>query len=435
MNFVSKALLILFLIGSVTEPVSAEEVATAPAKETATVPDVIEKPIVKDSFIVIDEALLYNIEHDTFNFFITYTDEKTGLTKDSSRRGAPASVAASGFYAAALAIGENNGWITEKEAIKRLKNLIYSLNHRLKSKNGFYYHFVDMHTGKRVWHSEISSIDTALLMAGLLFSSEYFANTQLSADIDKLYRAVNWKWMQNNTNLLSHGYKPESGFLPYYWDMYSEHLILQALALGSPTHPISPKSWHAWNRYEEDVDGRMIVYSYPGSLFTYQYSHSFIDFGGLQDKGINYADNSRFATEENKAFCDSKPKLYQGYWGLSASVGPSGYRAYGAPPATQFTEDGTIAPHASIGSITFTPEASCENISRMYKKLGNKVYKEYGFVGAFNLKKNWFADEYLGIDQGIILLMLENYRNQTVWKYFMDVPAIQDWIERCALRK
>ncbi len=380
-----------------------------------------------------DRAFLEKVQKDSFAYFEKFANPETGLVFDASRAGSPSSIAATGFALAAYGIAQKHGWIGHKEAYEKSNLLLKTLETKAAHYNGFYYHFLDPATGKRTWSSEASSIDTALLAAGALLAGEYFQGTDLQKRAAKLYERINWIWMLNGTLLLSHGWKPERGFLPYYWDMYSEHLILIALAIGSPTFPIPKRSWEEWVRYEEEYAGRNVVYSFTGSLFTYQFAQAFIDFRELNDRGINYFENSKQATLVNRTFClDNKldfPSYSENVWGLSASLGPDGYKAYGAKPGIAL-HDGTVAPYAITSSIVFTPEESLDALRFIYNRYGGKVYGRYGFKDAFNLSRNWWAGEYLGIDQGITIIMLENFLNDgAVWKKFMTLAPIQKWIE------
>lgn len=385
-----------------------------------------------------EAILLSKIEKDSAQYFIRMSDKVTGLTRDSSQTGSPASIAATGFALAAVAIGQSRGWIPKDYAYDQLKKTLTTLVSTAEHKNGFYYHFLDARSGRRVWSSEASSIDTALLVAGALLAAQYYPGTEIEAMAHRIYERVDWKWMMNNSSLICMGWKPESGFLPYYWDSYNELIILQALAIGSPTYPVPPEAWEAWIRTEEEYNGKWIIYSHSGSLFTYQYSQAFIDFRELDDQGINYFENSKNATVANWEFSSSFQTQYRGYmnssWGLSASVGPGGYKAYGAKPG-QAIHDGTIAPYAALSSIVFTPEESIRAARYFYEELHDNLYGHFGFKGAFNLDKNWWAQEYLGIDQGITVLMLENFLNDgIVWQKFMKLKPIQRWVELCKLK-
>lgn len=386
-----------------------------------------------------DTAFLEKIQKDSFAYFPKFSNRKTGLILDHSSSSSPSSIAATGFGLASYAIAQKHGWIGYKEAYDSIIKILKTLHEKGAHKNGFYYHFLDPETGKRTWSSEASSIDTALLMAGALLAGQYFKGTEIEKLANHLYESVRWDWMLNSTKQMCHGWKPDRGFLPHYWDMYSEHLILIALAIGSSTYSISERTWQEWDRFEDEYNGRRIVYSFSGSLFTYQYPHAFIDFQNLDDQGINYFENSKQATLANREFCILNQDLYPSYsetiWGLSASLGPDGYKAYGAKPGIA-EHDGTIAPYTLASSLVFTPQESLDALRFIYENYGNRIYGDYGFKDAFNLERNWFSGEYLGIDQGIIVIMLENFLNDgDVWKRFMSLPAIQEWIRKTGLQK
>lgn len=387
-------------------------------------------------FTASEREFLAKVARDSFTYFLRYADPKTGLVRDASRSGAPASIAATGFYLASLPVAKEHRWITHAEAYRRAHDALRFLNHHAQHRNGFLYHFLDARTGRRAWASEASSIDTALLVAGALVAGRAFPATAVERLAEELYDRVDWAWMLNGTLLLSHGWKPETGFLPYYWDTYSEHLILQALALGSATHPVPAAAWQEWDRLEAPYGEETIVYSHTGSLFTYQYAQAFIDFRGLSDRGIRYARNSTLATLANRDYCrdfqDRFRTYREGAWGLTACLGPGGYRAYGAKPGLGL-HDGTVAPSAAAGSLAFTPRESVEVLRALYRRHGTHLYGPHGFRDSFNLDKNWWAGEYLGIDQGITVLMIGNALSEGIWNIFMHHPAIQRWITRSSL--
>ncbi|OGX13489.1 MAG: hypothetical protein A2351_01645 [Omnitrophica bacterium RIFOXYB12_FULL_50_7] len=379
------------------------------------------------------------IEKDTLQYFTRFSDKMTGLTKDSSRTGSPSSVAATGFAIAAYAIGGSRGWIARDHAYARILTTLQTLRHKAAHQEGFFYHFLDVRTGSRVWGSEASSIDTALAVAGALLAARYYPGTEVEKLAYEIYERVNWKWMMNHSDFICMGWTPESKFLPYYWDSYNELMILVALAIGSTTFPVPPEAWERWLRPEENYNNHKVIYASTGSLFTYQFSHAYIDFRNLNDRGINFFENSREATLANREYSLSFSGQYRGYspssWGLSASVGPGGYKAYGGKPGGGL-HDGTLAPYAALSSIVFTPEFSTATARFFYDHYEKELYGNFGFKDAFNLDKQWWASEYLGIDQGITLLMLENYLNgENVWKKFMELPAIKKWIELTGLNK
>ncbi len=380
-----------------------------------------------------DYELLQKIERDTLDYFIKNSDKMTGLTKDSSKAGSPSSVAATGFALAAYAIGASRGWLAQDYAQSRILITLDTLLNKAAHQEGFFFHFLDARTAKRVWGSEASSIDTALAVAGALLAAQYYPETEIEQMAHKIYNRVNWKWMMNGSDFICMGWTPEAKFLPYYWDSYNELMILVALAIGSPTNPIPPEAWHRWLRQQGDYNGHHVMFSSTGALFTYQFSHAYIDFRGLDDNGIDLFDNSVKASLANRDYSLSFGSKYKSYnaksWGLSSSVGPGGYKAYGGKPG-EGLQDGTVAPYATVSSIVFTPEHTVPAIRYFYETHGEKLYGKFGFKDAFNLDKKWWADEWLGIDQGISLLMLENYLNEEiVWKKFMALECVQNWIK------
>lgn len=381
-----------------------------------------------------DEAFLDKLEYDSLRYFAGEANPANGLIKDSSRPGAPASIATVGFGLAALCIGESRGWIDKKQAYDRVLKTLITFRDKVPNEHGFFYHFLDMRTGTRAWNSEASSIDTALFLAGALFAGEYFKGTEVEKIANELYERVDWPWMMNGKKLLCMGWKPEEGFLWYYWDSYSEAMILYALAIGSPTHSIAKDAWLEWKRPVDLYKDYSLIYCYTGSLFTYQYSHAWIDFRNLYEDNINYYDNSVNAAKANRQFCIDNADKYKTYgddsWGLTASLGPEGYKGYGAKPGEAFN-DGTIAPSGMAGSIVFNREESLRGLRYIYDKHKRFLYGKYGFKDAFNLDKEWWAEEYLGIDVGITVLMIENYRSCLVWDKFMQIKPIKRWIENC----
>jgi len=385
-----------------------------------------------------DEAFLDKLERDTFSYFWYEANPSNGLIRDSTSPGSPCSIAAVGFGLVSICIAEKRGWIERKNAYNRILTTLKTFYNDLQHEHGFFYHFVDMNTGRRVWNSEISSIDTALFLAGALFCGEYFKGTKIDQLAGQLYERVDWVWMLNGKDTLCMGWKPESGFLPYYWNSYNELIILYALAIGSLTHPIPQSCWKAWARPIGAYDRYALIYSYTGSLHTYQYSHAWIDFRRLWDGDINYWENSIGAVKANRQFCIDNKGNFSTYeedcWGLTACLGPDGYKAYGAKPGLAL-HDGTVSPSAAGGSIPFDRENTIRALRFIYDRYGDKLYGKYGFKDAFNLTRNWWAVDYLGIDEGIIILMIENARSGMVWEYFMRNEAIKRWISRCLSKR
>ena len=383
-----------------------------------------------------DEAFLDKLEYDSLLYFAGEVNPLNGLVKDSSRPGAPCSVAAVGFGLTALCIGESRGWIDKSQAYDRVLKTLRTFRDKVPNEHGFFYHFLDMRTGARTWNSELSSIDTALFLAGALFAGEYYKGTEAEALAKEIYDRVDWPWMMNGRKVICMGWTPEDGFLPYYWDSYSESMILYALAIGSSTHPIPAGSWFEWARPKEMHNGSEIIYCYTGSIFTYQYSHGWIDFRNLTENntGTNYYLNSVNAVKANREFCIDNASKYKTYgensWGLTACIGPTGYKGYGATPG-EALNDGTIAPSGMAGSIVFDWQDSVNGLKYLYDKYRSFLYGKYGFKDAFNVDKTWWAEEYLGIDVGITVVMLENYKTGLVWNKFMQSEPVRRWVGLC----
>ena len=382
-----------------------------------------------------DNEFLEMISRDSFNFFIENTSASNGLVRDSSAPNSPCSIASVGFALAAFCIGAENKWITRNEAYNRCLLTLETFRDRVPEEHGFFYHFLSMNSGKRIWGCELSSVDTALFIAGALFASEYFKGTEVDEIANELYARIDWPWMMNGQRILCMGWKPESGFLPYYWDSYCESMVIYALAIGSPTHPIINTSWDAFTRPRGRYGNYNFIYCGTGSLFVNQYSHCWIDFRNIKDSYANYWDNSVKATMANRQYCIDNMQAHKGYgedcWGLSACIGPDGYKGYGGGVPGEPLNDGTVSPSAVAGSVPFAPKECIRALRYIYDNYGTRIYGSYGFYNGFNIDHDWFATEALGIDQGITLLMIENYRSQAVWKYFMRLPAVKRWLSQC----
>lgn len=381
-----------------------------------------------------DEEFLNKLEHDAFLYFLKESDPQTGLTKDSSRPGSPSSSAAVGFGIAAMCIGESKGWISRKDAEDRILKVLYRFKYGVGQEHGFFYRFLNAENGDRFLDSEISAVDTAYFIAGALFAGEYFKGTEVEKAAKELYERVDWPWMMNGKDSICKGWKPEYGFLSDYWDSYSEAMILYALAIGSPTHPIPASAWFGWKRRVDSYKDNEVISSDSGSLYTYQYSHAWIDFRKLFEGKTNYFDNSVSAVKANRQFCSDNSAEYKTYgentWGLTACIGPDGYRNYGAKPGEAYN-DGTIAPSGMAGSVVFQGELSIKGLRSLFDKYGKFLYGEYGFKNAFNLDQDWYSEEYLGADIGISIIMIENYRTEMVWQKFMAIAPIQRWAAAC----
>jgi hypothetical protein len=396
-----------------------------------------------------DEAFLDLVQHTAFDYFWYETNPENGLVSDRSGDPSRSSIAAVGFGLSALTVGIDRGWISREAGRARVLTTLEFLWNSSQGPEadatgyrGFYYHFLDMQSGRRDGDAELSTIDTALLLGGVLHVQQYFdrddaAEAEIRALADALYRRVDWPWMQVRSARLCHGWRPETGFLPYDWGGYNEAMILYLLALGSPTFPITPDAWTAWtSSYTWQTHYGQAFVVFP-PLFGHQYSHVWIDFRGIQDaymrdKGLDYFENSRRATLANRAYAIANPHGWADYgenvWGLTASDIPSSYRARGAPPPQ--SDDGTISPTAAAGSFPFTPHESLAALRYMYATYRTQIWGPYGFKDAFNPSMRWFAADYLGIDQGPIVLMIENHRTGRIWHVFMQHPAIRRGLVR-----
>jgi hypothetical protein len=317
--------------------------------------------------------------------------------------------------------------------------LRFFANHALQE-HGWFYHWLDVNNGERRWRSEVSSIDTALLVAGALTARQYFREDREIVQLaTAIYERIDFPWMLNgHPALLSMGWHPETGFIKARWDDYSEHPILYLLAIGSPTHPITPAAWYAWKRNWNEYAG----YRYLGKtpLFTYQYSHAWIDFRGRREvKGehIDYFENSVKATLAHRQFCIDLAKEFPGYgpqvWGISASDSAKGYVVWGGPPRDPAI-DGSVVPYAAAGSLMFTPQLAMAALKTMRTKYPG-VYGKYGFADAFNPNTGWFDRDVIGIDLGITLLSAENARTGNVWGWFMRNPEIARAMDLAGLHK
>ena len=388
-----------------------------------------------------DEAFLEDLSRRSFRFFVEHSDRETGLVLDRARTdGTPhgpgtnhhnvASSAATGFGLTALCVGAERGWMPRAEARERARRALRFLAERAPHVRGWFLHWMDATTGERRWRSEYSSIDTALLLAGVLTARRCFREDREVARLaTRIYERVDFRWMlAGHRSLLSHGWKPETGFLKVTWDTYSEHLILQLLAVGSPTRPVKPDSWRAWSRKRITYAG--YTYLSDGPLFVHQYSHAWVDFRGRREGWYpftDYFENSVAATRAHRQFCIDLAREFPGYgpdvWGITASDSDEGYVAWGGPPRHPDI-DGTVAPSAAAGSLMFTPDISLRALRTMRERYGERVYGRYGFTDAFNPTTGWLGPDVIGIDVGITLLSAENLRSGNVWRWFMGNEEI-----------
>jgi len=385
----------------------------------------------------------------SFDYFVEQADPATGLVRDRARldgseykgnAGSVASMAATGFGLSALCVGAERGWISRDEAEARAERTLSFLVEKSTEVRGWFYHFVDPSTGERRWNSEVSSIDTGLLLSGALTAKGCFGgNKKIAGLVDRLYGRVDFNWMlDGKRGLLSHGWHPESGFIKTDWDTYSEHLGLALMAIGA-AKPVPPSLWTSWRR-DEVFYGSYSYVSANAPLFVHQYSHVYFDFRGIRDTVAPLADlfvNSISATYAHRQFCVDISSRFPSYgpdmWGISASDFKGGYIAWGGPPFHPAI-DGTVVPCAAGGSLMFTPEISIPTLMAM-KERYPKAWGRYGLADAFNPADGWYAQDVLGIDLGITLLSAENLRTGNVWKWFMSNPEARLGLERAGLKR
>lgn len=427
-----------------------------------------------------DDPFLDTVQVRTFRWFWDITDPNSGLTPDRWPSRTFSSIAAIGFGLSSYIIGAEHGWVSRDDAATRTLNTLRFLWQLpqgpsatgVAGYHGFYYHFLDLGNGLRYQTVELSTIDTGLLLMGVLSSQQYFGGatpTEISirAYADSIYRRVDWRWFVNHPPVLSMGWHPESGFLKDDWIGYNEASLLYVLALGSPTSPIDSTAWDRWTSGYQ----WLTYYGQPhvnfAPLFGHQYTECWIDMRGIQDaymraKGIDYFENSRRATLAQRAYATANPQGWIGYgadvWGLTAADGPKdtsivwngrarqfySYSARGAA-ATEMRDDGTLVPAAAGGSVPFAPEIAVPALKSMRARYGDALFNRYGFVDAFNPTyrfggtlpagriapdTGWFDTDQLGIDQGPILLMIENYRTGLLWRVMRGSPYIQTGLRR-----
>jgi len=384
-----------------------------------------------------DNKLLDKLERASFLFFWESADPHSGLVKDRSRADGQdarqiASIAATGFGLTALCIAHERRYTTRSEIEQRVLHTLRFLCNSLPHEHGFYYHFVNYRAGERVWKCEVSSIDTAILLCGVLTARQHFTTPEIRRLAERIYHRVDWRWMMPEGKLISHGWKPESGFLKSNWDHYCELMMLYLLAIGSPSNAAPPESWDAFTRPTfEYKDHRFISSKDP--LFIHQYSHAWFDFRHRRDKYTNYFENSVVATRAHQQFClDLRaryPHFAEDMWGITASDSARGYRAWGGPPE-HGDVDGTLVPCAAAGSLPFLPRDTIQVLRTMRTRYGERLWKRYGFIDAFNPQTEWYAPDVIGIDVGISMLMAENLRTEFVWHTFMKNPEVQRAMER-----
>jgi len=400
------------------------------------------------------------LQREAFAYFVHEANPINGLIADKTQSGSPASIAAVGLALSCYPVGVERGFMTRADAVARtLATLRFfdtsqqSVDPDATGYKGFYYHFLDMADGTRAWKCELSTIDTALLLAGALTAARYFSGDdagdhEIRELADGLYRRADWNWARNGGAAVRLGWKPESGFLRWRWRGYNEAMILQLLGLGSPTHPLPPESWaqwtatYSWRRiYDQDV-------VWAGPLFIHQFSHIWIDFRGIRDafmwdKQSDYFENSRRATLIQRSYAIDNPLGFSGYgdnsWGITASAGPGpktrvisgkkrrffGYKARGVPEGP---DDGSLAPWAVAASLPFAPEIVAPAL-RHFEAMELRKNNNYGFKATFNATavqdgQLWISPFHFGVNQGPLVLMIENHRSELIWRLMRDCPYL-----------
>ncbi len=389
-----------------------------------------------------DDQFLDELEKRNFQFFWDQASPQTGLIKDrcnvlKNDTTVVASIAATGFGLTALCIGEKRGFISAPEARDRVLLTLRFLWKKMPTHRGFFYHFADLNTGERIWDSEVSSVDTSILLCGILTCRRHFEqHSEISLLAYQIFNRIDWTWLSEDTSLLPHGWTPELGFLPYRWDYYSEMMMIYLLGLGSLTHPLPGQVWNAWKRTKFEFDGIRYIGSFT-PLFVHQYSQAWFDFRDKRDAYADYFQNSKSATDAHRHFCLELARLFPDYsddlWGISASDSEKGYVIWGGPP-TMGPIDGTVVPSASAGSLPFLPQP----VMRVLKNIKDhypRAWSKYGFVNAFNPLRNWYDSDVVGIDTGITMLMAENVRTGFVWNTFMKNPEAQRGMQRAGFKK
>jgi hypothetical protein len=416
-----------------------------------------------------DDKMLDSLQRDTFGYFLHEDNPANGLVADKTSPDWPASIAAVGFALAAYPIGVERGFCTRADAVKKtLTALRFFWNSPQGPEpdatgyKGFYYHFLDMKTGRRAWKCELSTVDSTFLLAGMLTAAAYFnhndaAEYEIRQLANDLYQRADWQWAQNDGATVTHGWKPESGFLPFRWKGYDEALLLYVLGLGSPTYPLPAESFSVWASTYEWKKVYDTEFLYAGPLFIHQLSHAWIDFRGIQDefmrrRGLDYFENSRRATYIQQQYALRNPLGFEGYsrncWGITASDGPGpirmkikgverqffDYIARGAPFGP---DDGTLAPWAVVASLPFAPEIVLPAI-RYFNSIRLRENNRYGFKATFNptypgqegSKFGWVSKWHYGLNQGPIVLMIENYRSGLLWKLMRGCSCLATGLRR-----
>ena len=414
-----------------------------------------------------DKALVTELARRSFQFFWDASDPNTGITREHlywngqpypAERRDVGSTGATGFGITALCIGAEHGWIPRDQARQRALHTLRYYADRAPQEHGWFYHWLNVKNGERTGatfdsaalpvpkdlklsrpKSEISVSDSTWLFAGALTAAQYFREEPEMARLaHKIYERVDYGWMRNgDPYLLAHGWMPETGFLTARYDRYCQLALMYLMGIGSPSHPLPPESWHAWERNPNSYAG----HHYIGTslLWTYQWPFAWADFRGRREKGEPHTDwfaNAQTATRAHRAFCIDLRKEFPGYgpdiWGITSSTSESGYKAWGGPPK-HGPIDGTVVPCAAAGSLMLTPDIAISAVRAMKERYGDKIWNRYGFADAFNPNNGWVSPEALGIDIGITLLSAENLLTGNIWKWFMRNPEMTHAMELAGL--
>jgi hypothetical protein len=419
---------------SVCVPLAGMWPALAASNEQRAQP---ANPPAPSTFSQEDRDFLYELECLTFRYFWEQASPATGLVKDrcnvrvGTDNGIVASIAATGFGLTAICIADEEGFVLRDQAVERVITTLRSLWKKLPNHRGFFYHWANINTGDRIWDSEISSVDTAILLCGVLSCREHFKEKEITQLANDIFNRVDWSWLSEDTSLLSHGWTPEFGFLPVRWDFYSELMMMYLLGIGSGSFALRAEAWNAWKRLTFEYDGLRYIGSFA-PLFIHQYSQAWFDFRGKRDRFTDYFQNSVLATDAHRRFCLELASQFPTYsddlWGITASDSERGYVIWGGPPATG-PIDGSVVPSAAAGSLPFLPEPTMRVLKNIRTRY-DRAWCRYGFVNAFNPLKNWYDTDVVGIDTGITMLMAENARTGFVWKTFMKTPEAIRGMER-----
>lgn len=384
-----------------------------------------------------DEQLLDEIQRAGCAFFWEQASPATGQVKDRSLAGGNdqrrmASIAATGFGLASLCVADERHYRPSKEIRERVRVTLKWLLEKAQHNHGFFYHFFDMETGELARNTELSSIDTSILLCGVLTCRQHFRDHDIGELATRIYERVEWPWMLNGGETFAMGWRPNSGFIKTRWDTYSELMMLYLLAIGSPSHPMPAALWNNFTRPTIEYEGIKYI-STRAPLFIHQYSHAFYDFRGKHDAYTDYFQNSVHATQAHKLFClslkDRFPDYRDDLWGITASDSAHGYVAWGGPPEMG-PIDGSIVPSAAAGSLPFVPVDCIRVLRTVREKFGPSVWKRYGYVDAFNPLTGWADPDVIGINLGITVLMAENLRSGFVWDTFMKNVEARQAIEK-----